>query len=100
MIWYLLYLISHQFQQKNSIKRHNITVQNNPPKNVVEEKDLTSLFKWLYIMELGIKVRPTTTVDRPNLGLMVSLLLNLNLIKERYHRNNTYEESKHCKKID
>ena len=47
-------------------------------------------------MELGLKVRPTTTVDRPNLGLMVSLLLNLN--KEEYHRNNTYEESKRCKK--
>ena len=47
-------------------------------------------------MELGLKVRPTTMVDRPNLGLMVSLLLNLN--KEGYHRNNTYEESKCCKK--
>ena len=47
-------------------------------------------------MELGLKVRPTTMVDRPNLGLMVSLLLNLN--KERYHRNNTYEESKRYKK--
>ena len=47
-------------------------------------------------MELGLKVRPTTMVDRPNLGLMVSLLLNLN--KEGYHRNNTYEESKRCKK--
>ena len=35
-------------------------------------------------------------MDRPNLGLMVSLLLNLN--KEGYHRNNTYEESKRCKK--
>ena len=47
-------------------------------------------------MELGLKVRPTTTVDRPNFGLMVSLLLNLN--KEGYHRNNTYQESKRCKK--
>ena len=47
-------------------------------------------------MELGFKVRPTIMVDRPNLGLMVSLLLNLN--KERHHRNNTYEESKRCKK--
>ena len=35
-------------------------------------------------------------VDRPNLGPMVSLLLKLN--KEEYHRNNTYEESKCCKK--
>ena len=47
-------------------------------------------------MELGLKVRPTTMADRPNLGLMVSLLLNPN--KEEYHRNNTYEESKRCKK--
>ena len=47
-------------------------------------------------MELVLKVRPTTMADRPNLGLMVSLLLNLN--KEEYHRNNTYEESKRCKK--
>ena len=47
-------------------------------------------------MELGLKMRPTTMVDRPNLGLMVSLLLNAN--KEWYHRNNTYEESKRCKK--
>ena len=43
-------------------------------------------------------MRSTTTVDRPNLGLMVSLLLNLN--KEEYHRNNTNEESKRCKKKD
>ena len=34
-------------------------------------------------MELELKVRPTTTVDRPYLGLMVSLLLNLNLIRKR-----------------
>ena len=96
MIWYLLYLISHQYQQTNSIKRRSITVQNNLPKNVVETKDINYLPKWLYIMELGLKVRPTTTVDRPNLGLMVSLLLKL--IKEKCHRNNTYEESKRCKK--
>ena len=51
-------------------------------------------------MELRLKVRPTTTVDRPYLGLIVSLLLNLNLNKEMYHRNNSYEESKRCKKID
>ena len=91
-----MYLISHQYQQTNSIKRRSITVQNNLPKNVVEIKDINYLLKWLYIMELGLKVRPTTMVDRPNLGLMVSLLLKLN--KEEYHRNNTYEESKCCKK--
>ena len=53
-------------------------------------------------MELELKVRPTTMVDRPYLGLMVSLLLklNLNLNKETFHRNNSYEESKRCKKTD
>ena len=91
-----MYLISHQYQQTNSINRCSITVQNSLPKKVVEIKDISYLFKWLYIMELGLKVRPTTTVDRPNLGLMVSLLLNLN--KEWHYRNNTHEESKRCKK--
>ena len=91
-----MYLISHQYQHTNSINRRSITVQNSLPKKVVEIKDISYLFKWLYIVKLGLKVRPTATVDRPNLGLMVSLLLNLN--KEWYYRNNTHKESKRCKK--